>query len=106
MPIKWSAGKVNDAANMMEAFINQATEPLESVRLVAEEARKILNLPQYVGQDFSRIIGEIERAIGGGYLEPVGRLRSCIESIRKDIPDGAIKGEVASQRHGTTQSLM
>lgn len=65
MPIKWSALKVSEAADMIEEFVNQVVEPLEQARLVAREARNVPNLPQYVDQDFVRLIGEIEHAIGG-----------------------------------------
>ena len=105
MPIKWSALRVSEAADMMEEFVKEAVEPLESVKLVAEEARKIANLPQYVDQDFIRIIGEIERAIGGR-LDPTGRLRACIASIRKDLPEGAIEADRESLKHGSTLKLM
>ena len=88
MPIKWSALKVSEAADMLEGYVKQAAEPLEQARLVAREARKIANLPQYVDQDFCRLLGEIDRAIGGSQFEPVGRLRSAIESIRKALPSG------------------
>jgi len=106
MPIKWSAIKVSEAADMIEEFINQAAEPLEQARLVAQEARKIDNLPQYVDQDFLRILGEIDRAIGGSQWEPIGRFRACIEAIREDILSGAIEAEQESLRHGTQQALI
>jgi hypothetical protein len=47
MPIRWSALKVSEAADIMEEFVEKAAEPLEQVRIVAREARKIANLPQY-----------------------------------------------------------
>jgi len=106
MPIKWSAVKVSEAADMMEEFVNEAAEPLEQVRIVAREARQIANLPQYVDQDITRLIGEIDRAIGGSQWEPVGRLRSCIAAIRKSLPDGSIEAEQERLKHGTTHSLM
>ena len=68
MPIRWSTVKVSEAMDMVEKFVNQAAEPLEQARLVAQEARKIDNLPQYVDQHLCRVIGEIDRAIG----QPVG----------------------------------
>ena len=49
MPIKWSALKVSEAMDMVEEYIDQAVEPLEQARIVAQEARNIPNLPQYVG---------------------------------------------------------
>jgi hypothetical protein len=105
MPIKWSALKVTEAAAMIEEFVNQAAGPLEQARNVATEARKIDNLPQYVGQVFLRLIGEIDRAIGGSHLEPVGRLKAAIEAIRESLPTDAVKEELASLAHGTKQSL-
>ena len=106
MPIRWSALKVSEAADMMEEFINKAAEPLEQVRIVAREALKIANLPQYIDQDLIRIIGEIDRAIGGSQLEPVGRLRAGIAAIRKDLPEDSVKAEQESAKHGTMQSLI
>jgi hypothetical protein len=106
MPIRWSALKVTEATAMIEEFVNQAAEPLEQARIVATEARKIDNLPQYVGQHLCRVIGEIDRAIGGSQFEPTGRLRAGIEAIRKDIPGQAIEDERASLKHGTQQALI
>lgn len=106
MPIKWSALKVSAAADMMEEFVNQAAEPLEQVLIVAREARQIAHLPQYVDQDITRLIGEIHRAIGGSHYEPEGRLRGCIESIRKSLPDGSVEAEQERLKHGTTHSLI
>ncbi len=108
MPIRWSALKVSEAADMMEEFINQAAEPLEQVRIVAEEARKIDNLPQYVDQDFVRIIGKekIDRAIGGSQFEPVGRLKAGIEAVRKSLPSKAVEADQKRAKHGNTLALM
>jgi len=106
MPIKWSALRVSEAMDMAEEFINQAAEPLEQAKLVAVEARKIANLPQYVDQDIARLISEIERAIGGSQWEPIGRLKTTIESVRKSIPDGAIEAERDSARQGNQLALV
>lgn len=106
MPIRWSALKVSEAMDMAEEFVNQAAEPLEQVKIVAQEARKIANLPQYVDQDIVRLISEIERAIGGSQWEPTGRLRGAIESVRKSIPDGAMKEEQERIKNGAQLSLV
>jgi len=106
MPIKWSALRVAEAMDMAEEFINQAAEPLEQAKLVAVEARKIANLPQYVDQDIARLIWEIERSIGGSQWEPIGRLRATIESVRKSIPDGAVEAERDSARQGNQLALV
>lgn len=106
MPVRWSALKVSEAADMIEEFVNQAAEPLEQAKIVAREARKIENLPQYVDQYFARLLGEIDRAIGGSQWEPDGRLRSGIKAIRDSIPSQAMEYEKASLRHGAQQALI
>jgi len=106
MPIRWSALKVSEAADKIEELVKQAAEPLEKIRTVANEARKIPNLPQYVDWEFGRVIGEVDRAIGGSQFEPKGRLRAGIEGIRKSLPDGAVKAEQEGAKHGTTASLI
>jgi len=106
MPIKWSPLMVNEAMDMVEEYVNQAVEPLEQVRIVASEARNIPNLPQYVDQHLVRIIGEIDRAIGGSQWEPVGRLKAGIQSVRESLPDGAIEDEKKRLESGSQLSLV
>jgi len=106
MPVKWSTLKVNDAMDMVEEFVNQAVEPLEQVRIVAREARNIPNLPQYVDQHLVRIIGEIDRAIGGSQWEPIGRLKAGIQSVRESLPDGAVEDERKRLESGSQLSLV
>jgi len=106
MPIKWSALQVNDAMEMVEEYVNQAIEPLEQVRIVAREARNIPNIPQYVDQHLLRIIGEIDRAIGGSQWEPVGRLKAGIQSVRESLPDGAVDEEKKRLESGSQLSLV
>jgi len=78
---------VNEAMDMVEEYVDQVVEPLEQARIVASEARNIPNLPQYVDQYLVRIIGEIDRVIGGSQWEPVGRLKAGIQSVRESLPD-------------------
>jgi hypothetical protein len=106
MPVKWSALKVNEAMDMVEEFIGQAVEPLEQAKIVASEARNIPNLPQYVDQHLLRIIGEIDRAIGGSQLEPVGRLKAGIQSVRDSLPEGAVEEEKKNLEKGSQLSLV
>jgi len=97
MPIKWSPLKVTEAMDMVEEFIAQAAEPLEQAKIVAIEAKKIANLPQYVDQHLTRLLSEIERVTGGTSSwnnEPYeGAIKSAVNSVRKSIPEGAIKEE-------------
>jgi len=106
MPVKWSALMVNEAMDMVEEYVNQAVEPLEQVRIIASEARNTPNLPQYVDQHLVRIIGEIDRAIGGSQWEPVGRLKAGIQSVRESLPDGAIEDEKKRLESGSQLSLV
>ena len=48
---------------------------------------------EYVDQHLLRIIGEIDRAIGGSQWEPVGRLKAGIQSVRESLPNGAVNEE-------------
>jgi len=106
MPVKWSALKVNEAMDMVEEYVDQVVEPLEQARIVASEARNIPNLPQYVDQYLVRIIGEIDRVIGGSQWEPVGRLKAGIQSVRESLPDGAIDEERKKLESGSQLSLV
>jgi len=106
MPIKWSALKVSEAMDMVERYIDQAVEPLEQARIVAQEARNIPDLPRYVSQYLVRIIGEIDRAIGGSQWEPVGRLKAAIQSTRDSLPDGAVEEERKRLKNGSQLSLV
>jgi hypothetical protein len=105
VPVKWSALKVIEAMDTVEEYVGQAIEPLEQARIAAREARNIPNLPQYVDQYLVRIIGEIDRAIGGSQWEPEGRLKSGIQSVRDSLPEGAIKEEREKLKYGNQPSL-
>ena len=106
MSIKWSPLKVAEVMDMLEDYVNQAVEPLEQARIVTQEARNIPNLPQYVDQHLLRIIGEIDRAIGGSQWEPVGRLKAGIQSVRESLPDGAVDEEKKRLENGSQLSLV
>jgi len=106
MSIRWSPLIVSEAMDMVEEYVNQAVEPLEQARIVATEARNIPNLPQYVDQYLARIIGEIDRAIGGSQWEPIGRMKAGIQSVRESLPDGAVEDEKKRLESGSQLSLV
>ena len=106
MPIKWSPLMVSEAMDMVEEYVNQTVEPLEQARIVASEARNIPNIPQYVDQHLLRVIGEIDRAIGGSQWEPEGRLKAGIQSVRESLPDGAVDEERKRIESGSQLSLV
>ena len=93
MPIRWSAVRVSEALDMIEGYVQQAAEPMEQAKVVAQAALEIPNLPQYISDCFYRLIGGVELAIGGGRMEQVGRLRATIEAARERIPAGAIEAD-------------
>jgi len=106
VPIRWSALKVSEAADRIEEQLNQAIEPLQRAREDAKEARGIDNLPGYIDQDLTRIIGEIDDCLGGTEFRPVGWFKATIEHIRKDIPSGTVEQDQASQKYGNMQALV
>jgi len=95
MSIRWSALRVSEAADDTEELIGEAAGPLLQARIVAREARKSPNLPQYVDDRLYHIISEIDRAIGGSQLEPIGKLKAGIVAVRDAIPEGALEEERA-----------
>ena len=97
MPIRWSALMVSEAMDMVEEFVNQAADPLEQAKIVANEARKIPNLPQYLDQRLVRLICDIER---------IDYVKSSIGAVRKDLPDGAVEAEKRSIGHGRQPVLV
>ena len=90
MPIKWSALRVSEAMNMVEEYIDQAAEPLEQAKIVTNEARNIINLPQYLDQRLIRLIIDIER---------IDYIRNSINAVRNELPDGALTAEKKSESH-------
>ena len=97
MPIKWSATKVSEAVDEVENQVILADQFIDEAKAKAEAAKKIPNLPQYVEQHFGRLIDQLDR---------MENIKGAIETVRKDIPEGAIEAEQESTRHGSTQSLM
>jgi len=97
MPIRWSALRVSEAMDMVEEFVNQAVEPLDQARIVANEARNIDNLPQYVDQRLARLTIDIER---------IDYIKSSIEAVRRDLPNEAIESEKKSASHGRQPVLV
>ena len=97
VPIKWSALRVSEAMDMVEEFVNQAAEPLEQAKLVANEARNIANIPQYLDQRLVRLIIDIER---------IDYIRTSINAVRNDLPDVAVEAEKTSESHGCQPALL
>jgi len=97
MPIRWSALRVSEAMDMVEEFVNQAVEPLEQAKIVANEARNIDDLPQYLDQRLTRLIIDIER---------IDYIKSSIEAVRRDLPNDAIESEKKTESHGRQPVLV
>ena len=97
MPIKWSALRINEAMAMVEEYIDQAAEPLNQAKIVANEARNIANLPQYLDQRLVRLIIDIER---------IDYIRNSINAVRNELPDGAVEAEKKTESHGRQPVLV
>jgi len=95
--IKWSAVKVSEAMDDVEAQISLAEQFFAEAKEKANEARSIPNLPQYMD---TRLIGLVEE------IKRIDRIKDRIESIRNDIPDGAIEAERDRAKYGSKQSLI
>ena len=97
MLIKWSALMVNDAMNMVEEFVNEAAGPLEQAKIVANEARNIADIPQYVDERLTRLIADIKR---------IDYVRNAIKAVRESLPDGAVEDERKRIESGSQLSLV
>ena len=97
MPIKWSAVKVSEAMDEVEAQVLLADQFIAEAKTKVEAAKKIPDLPQYMEHRLSRLTDQLDR---------MDYIKSAIETVRKDIPDGAMETEQESSKHGSTQSLM
>jgi len=97
MAIRWSAVKVSEAMDDVEAQVSLADQFFVEAHKKANEARKIPNLPQYIDHRLIGLISEIER---------IDRIKDRIKSVRSDIPDGAIEAEHERAKYGSQQSLI
>ena len=71
----------------LEEFIKALGSGLPHARQKAREVKTIPNLPSYMDDPLNRLIWEIKRIEAG--------VRAAIASIRKDIPEAALKAESA-----------
>jgi len=83
--------------DMVEEFISQADEPLNQAKIVANEARNIANLPQYLDQRLVRLIIDIER---------IDYIKNSIIAVRNELPDGVVEAEKKSESHGRQPVLV
>ena len=97
MPIKWSAVKVSEAMDEVEAQVILADSFIAEAKAKAETAKKIKALPQYIEQRINSLIDQLGR---------MDTIKSSIQSVREDIPDGAVEAEREAGKHGSIQSMM
>jgi len=97
MPIKWSAVKVSEAMDEVEAQVKLAEAFFAEAKTKATEARHIPSLPGYLDQRLCRVIDQIER---------IDNVKSAITSVRESIPSDAIEAERDRGKYGSKQSLM
>jgi hypothetical protein len=91
MPVKQYPLRVSEAIDMVEEYVNEATEFLEQAKIVANAARNIAGLPQYLDQHLVDLIINIER---------IDQIVISISAIRKDLSDGVVEEEKKSESHG------
>jgi len=111
MRIRWDPVQVMEAADELEGHVAKIVKPLQRACKTAEEAKNIPHLPDYVKQRLTAVMFDIERVIGGvertGYRWDGGKsesykyitegsLQRGIESLRKQVPEDALK-EAKSQ---------
>jgi len=97
MPIKWSAVKVSEAMDEVEQQVLLADQFIAEAKTKAVAAKKIADLPQYMEQRINSLIDQLNR---------MEYIKGAIETIRKDIPDGAIEAERERTKHGSQQGLI
>ena len=97
MPIKWSAVKVSEAMEEVEAQVKLAEVFFAEARARASVALNIANLPQYMGDRIRRLIDQIQR---------IDNVKDAITSVRLSIPEGAIEAERDRGKYGSQQSLV
>ena len=97
MPIKWSAVKVSEAMDKVQQQLDLAESFLAEAEEKAKAATSIPDLPDYLDHRLNRLIYGIERR---------SDMKAAIESVRKDIPDGAIEAERERTKHGSQQGLI
>jgi len=98
MPIKWSAVKVSKAMDEVEHQVTLAESFFAEAKTLAEEARKLPNLPQYIDQKLLGLASEL------GYR--IESLKNRVDSIRKQIPEDALKAERELAKYGDQQGLI
>ena len=85
---------------MVGEYINQAAEPLEQANIVALEALKIANVPQYVSERLVTLISNIER------IEDIRRSIKVVRDSLSTAPDGAVDEERKRIESGSQLSLV
>ena len=98
MPVKWSAVKVVEACDDVDTQLGLAEAFFAEAKRLAVEARKLPNLPQYIDQKLSGLSYEL------GYR--IESLKEKVDSIRKNIPDGAIEAERERGKYGDQVNLV
>lgn len=98
MPIKWSAIRVSRAMDEIEMQLQCAQPFIDSALTKAREAKGIPNLPGYIDERLNRLVWDIEHRFEN--------LKGAIDTVRKNIPEGAIEAEQQASKHGNQQSMI
>ena len=104
MAIKWSALKVSEAMDMVEELADQIEEPLRKAKRIVAQAKELDRLPLYTESRLQSLEAVIGNVAGGAWYK--GCIHREIESVRGDIPDGALEAEKAKLAMGEQQTLI
>ena len=87
MPIKWSAVKVSEAMDEVEAHLNEAQPFINRALATVREARRLPDLAGYMDDRLTRVEWDIQ--------DRFARLKGGVASVRNAIPAGAIEADRA-----------
>ena len=97
MPIRWKALPVKEAMDKAEAQVNLSIEFLAEAKKIVDEASKGEGLPQYVTQRLYTLSEELKCL--------PKRCQDKIEGVRGELPQTALKEEIALQSLGEVATM-
>ena len=97
MPIRWKALPVKEAMFKAEVQVNLAIDFLAEAKKIVDEAYKGEGLPQYVTQRLYTLSEELKCL--------PKRCLDKIEGARGDLPETALKEEIALQSLGEVATM-
>jgi hypothetical protein len=88
---------INEAMDMVEGLVSNAVELLEQANIVANEAKKVADIPRYLDERLNCLIIDIER---------IDCARSDIKAVRESLAGGGVKDERKRRERSHQPSLV